>query len=651
MPGKVAINPKFTPAQYEAYCKKEDWEYDLDDDGTPLFKSEYERDAYFVACVDRWMESSREHFRATKKEWAYAIMRFERFTERMKELSSAQADPAYTQLPFLFKALLELVALLFDTLPRPQYVSRQATEDEFTSAMNYCGNWEMDADDFDMKMYDIGLDVQLCNLGILKQTIDPNQSGPFNKEKRIVSRRIEPRYFHPDPLAQKADWEYCKYWIFSEPMDLSDIRTLYPMKGFNVTQEAAYSTTRVDSEYGERQDEGDAHIIRSPANAMGGPLTVGERGRAMLKECWLKDKTVYFVADTEWVDNMGTDEAGNSKEITAGEGTTYERLKVDDDGYVVGSWKPRYPNGRMIVTAHGELLCDIPNPFRHKVPPYTLFRGRPSKGVLSPGNATFLIIVEKKLNDIYLRVMQMAQANTEQPTIIDQGAFDAPKKWQNVEGTSATILQVRPGARVAKMIAAEIPNFVYPFASFLKTFFDDLMGIQAIMRGQLQDGAQLAAQTVGQLQDMAGTRNRMSARYLENGLEKYGYQLMWNMRQTYPGSLKVTIIDPVTKKPKEVTWDDEAMQDDYAVVIQAGSSLPGAKEGSGKLMERLYDRKIVGPGAVLDAYQVPGKERLLAEQKQREEEQIKAQAAGRALGLQIKELTKPDDKAGRKEQG
>lgn len=625
------------------------WQRELDEEGEPKYESQEDYEEANVAKVDAWLIESRRYHRAVKKQWARAVSRFERSLDKLSDMSGASDEPAYSDLPFLYKAILELVAMLFDSLPRPQYLPRQATEDEFVGALNYWGAWELDANDFDITMFDIGLDINLFNLGILKQTVDPEGTGPFDQDGRIVFRKTEPRYFWPDPYAGTLKWGDAKYWIFAEPYDLGDIRKTYPTTGFRVEPESRYSTMRGDKDSGEEGGDDDTGtIMQSPANAIGLTGPVGERWRAVVKECWLLDYSLEFVAEEEFVPTKDAD--GNPKMDDNGKPVGETKIKLDEKGDVIGYHRRRFPNGRLLVTANKVLLYDEPidKIYRHKQPPYTFFRGRPTKKLLSPGDATFLLIVERKLNEIYGRVMRNAMCNIATPLIVDAGAFDAPKKYRNLTDDPDIVIELRPNARLDHLKAGEIPQFVIPFAAFLKGFFDDLMGINDVQRGQLTEGAQLSSEALGALQDQASSRIRMKSRLIENALKQMGYQLMWNIRATYPSDKVITIMDPSSGEPHEVTWNDDEAQDDYAVVIQAGSSLPGAKMGAYKQALELYREGIADDEFVLDAAQVPGKQRIMQRTQEKRDKRLTVAIEAKEMGVAAKERQNYSGQPGRR---
>lgn len=620
---------QFTLDEYNDYKYWPDWKLDFQNVEDLDEISEEDVEAYWVEVVDDWLRESREKFMPVKKQWAYAIRCFEQSIERMGSISVAQLAPEHTDLPFLYKAILDLVALLFDTLPRPTFQSKQSTEDDFVNGLNYFANWEMDAADFDMLMYDIGLDIQLCNLGILKLTVDKSLDGPFGQEGRIQFRRVEPRFIAPDPLTPKLDWKLSRYIGVAEPYDVGDIRAMYPYAADLIKGESQYSTSRADLEDTD-DDQTSGRVISSPANDNSLPFSPGERQRALLKEFWFHDQTVKFVADLE-KDENGVDQP-----------------KVDEDGFVVGEWEKRFPKGRCVVVCGDVLLANFANPHESGQPPFVFFAGRPTKSALTPGDATFLRVVERKMNSIYKKIHLMAEVNTERPTIIDSGAFDAPSRWRKTRTYADAIIQVRQGSNVGVMVPGEIPNFVSPYLQFLDAFFGDLMGIQAVQRGQLTEGAQLSAQALGDLQDQAGTRSRMKARFIEAGLKNMGQLLQWLIRETYPSDFTIQMTDPDTHQPKTVAWKNQKDGDEYPVAIQAGSSLPGAKQGAYQQALTLYREKIVDGTYVLACAQIPGAEKIDARNQQKQNEAIMTQAEGRAMGLQTKELMKPDGEPGAK---
>jgi hypothetical protein len=63
-------------------------------------------------------------------------------------------------------------------------------------------------------------------------------------------------------------------------------------------------------------------------------------------------------------------------------------------------------------------------------------------------------------------------------------------------------------------------------------------------------------------------------------------------------------------------WTEDAAQSDYAVGIQAGSSLPGSKQSMAQLALTLWDHGLLGPKTTLRMMDFPGADSAVAERMQ-----------------------------------
>jgi hypothetical protein len=124
--------------------------------------------------------------------------------------------------------------------------------------------------------------------------------------------------------------------------------------------------------------------------------------------------------------------------------------------------------------------------------------------------------------------------------------------------------------------------------------------------------------------------------------------MQWLIRETYPEDYEVPTTDPSSKKQVMVKWSNQRDGDEYPVAIQAGSSLPGAKQGAYQQAVGLYDKGIVDDEYVMACAQVPVAQKISQRTEQKKQEMIRTQAQGRAEGLQVKELMKPDQGPGAK---
>ena len=555
---------------------------------------------HMVRLVDDLLDESERAWKMTKQRWMHADKRLELdlIFDILQSSTAIKSD-----LPLVPQAIEEKIAVQVESLPRPSIVARQETQEQFVGALNQFVGEELDSNDFDILMMKIALDMARFNLGIIKQSVDPYGTGPFGQKGKILLKRVDPRHINPDPLS--TTFEGCRYIIEARPMDLSDIRELFPLRGQEVGSEAAFTLNR--------RGETRADEIEVSQGSSGSVHTIGERQRALVKEMWIRDDRKEFIPEL--------DEDGN--EI------------LDSDGKAVGRVQKIYPHGRLVITANKVLLLDIANPFRHGQFPYTFFPGRVSARLLSYGDVEVLARIEDKINQLHKDMIKNARVNMNSPWIVDSHAFDSPSKMHNITNVPGLVLPVRPGAKVYRLPPAELPQFIFPMLNWLKGIFDDVLGIQSISRGQLEKGAQLSAEAIQSLQGTATSRIRLKSRLLENSLKHLGHLLQWNIRQFYPAGLQTEMADPSNPGKKvALTWSDAAAQSDYAVAVQAGSSLPGSKQSMSAMALALWNAGLLGPRTTLKMMEFPGADAAVEERKQ----MLEALAAAN-LKAAVKEAT------------
>lgn len=543
-------------------------------------QSEDEYEQKMVKLADDLLEESQTRWRDIKRRWHAAYMRLE-----LVEVLATKAGVDRSDLPITPQAIEESVALLVEGLPRPEPASRDAEQDQFVGTLAHFFDRELEANNFDLLMGKVIFNQKYSFMGITKLVFEAGKPGPFMEDGRLAIRPVDARYFWPDPLAKGTRFEDSTYWIFAEPEDKAEIVRRFPWKGHLVEAENEYSITRLDK---------DAELEKV------GDYTVGKRQRVLVKECWIRDARLVFQPDYD----------ANGEEI------------IDDQGDPVGQWLPKYPNGRLLVVANGVLLKDEPNPFWHGQPPYTLFPARIDGEIFSWSDVELLGRIEDKINRLHKDMIRNARVNMNSPWVVDRHAFDSPKKFNLLTQDPGLVLPVAQGARVVRLPPAELPQFIFPLISWLRGIFDDLLGVQAVMRGQLEKGSQLSADAVENLQVSSSSRLRFRARLMENSLKHLGHQLQWMIRQFYPSDLKVTVHDPRSGEEKQLAWSPDMTDPNtignYEIQIQTGSALPGSKEGGNALYLKLWNLDLIDRATTLKALRVPNADAIAKEVEKNE---------------------------------
>lgn len=588
---------------------KEQWEQELNEDGSRRFETYGQYEKYYVRLVEDLYEESRRAFKPIKQRWMEADKRLE--LDKLFEMSSF-GSATRTDIALVPQAVEKRISLLVENLPRPQIGPRQAGQEDMVGAINYFMNEVLDQNQFDMLVARIALDMARFNIGVIKITTDENGFGPFGEEGRIIMSKCDPRYVWPDPFAKSWRWEDMKYLCVAEPHDLSDIRLRYGKAGRRVEAESFYSLKRETLDGDE-----DMSGILQTSNESG--HKIGERERVLVKELWLKDNSLMW--------EPICDENGEQA--------------LDADGKPLLRQVPRYPRGRLIVVANGVILLDCHNPFTHPRPPYAFFLNRLSTRLFSFGDVELLARLEDKVNVLHKDCMRNARTNMNSPWLVDHGAFDSPEMYKNLTNEEGLIIEKAPQSNVSRLPAAELPGFVFPLMGWLTGIFNDLSGVSNIMQGQLEKGSQLSADAIAGLQGAASGNLRIKARLFETGLEDVGYLLSFDIRDLYDSEKNFTLTDPKSGETKEISWTPGKMEGEYPVEVTAGSSLPGAKAGAQQQAITLWDHDLIDRQAALDQMQYPGRGVIVKRMADRQ-----TQLA--VLGIEAKDGGSKTGRAGRK---
>lgn len=550
------------------------------------FDNRIEYEDKFVKLVDSLLTASKRKYEPIKMRWSQ--------NEKRVEMDASGSRPSLvsigrSDLPMVPQAVEEAVALAVESLPRAMVAPKQSAQEAFAGALNYFMEEEYQANDFDLVVARACWDSKLYSVGFIKQTVDMDETGPLGQPGRIVFSNVDPRHVWADPFAKSWRWADQRYLIVAEPMDLSEIRARYPGPGLEVEPEANYSDLM--------NDQGEFTGFRQ-GQYVGDDYTIGERHRAMVIECWLKDDRKI------WEPKRDPD----TDEILRG-----------PDGAPLGRWVKKYPGGRLIVVANGVLLRDQANPFRHKQPPYTVIQSRISRRLFGYGDVELIGLIEDKINQLHKDAIRNLRVNMNSPWVMDHNAFDNPDKFHMLTNEPGMVLPVTPGARIERLMAGDLPVSLFNFVDWMKGQFDDLLGVQPVLRGQLEKGSQLSADAVEKLQVSSTARVRLKSRLLENALKHAGHLLQWNIRQFYPDSMTVESIDPRSGAKNLIYWNADAAQADYSVNVEAGSALPGSKQSKQEAVRQLFKDGICDREYAIRNMDLQGADALIERMNKREE--------------------------------
>lgn len=615
-------NRKFTLEEYIEYLKADQYELD----GFETF-SEYT--SSWCAKIKDWHAQSEKDSSGERAIWDVCYKALKSGT-----MKSASASPhveeniAAARIPILKNEMLDEVAALYsnDFIPTLSPMSDQAKP--FCALGNIYLSREFKINKWRSLKFTLGVDGFVTDMWVVKTGTTDLAKGPFGQNEKVTMSRIDPRCFFPDMRAQTMTWDAMDYIIVTDSLDIGVARNMFKDKAKFIDLALAEPDEPRNRRYGAKQ------LVVLPGQR-GTTEGATDRVRIKIKECWVHDERYKFVAESY------EDVADNSK----------TKIRLDADGYVKGTWEKAYPYGRMIVTANDKIILrDVDNPFWHREAPFIICTMSPRVGgdLLTVGKAADILGFERKTNDFESRVHSYGQAEIERPMQADTGALVNNTAWYRTTGQSRAILLKAPGKAFMRPMPVEIPQFVDSYLGRLNQYRHETTGRPPIMTGQIAEGSQLGAQSMKDAQGFGATRMGMGAIMIAEAMVQLGTQMFELVRETYPNDkglgAMITLPDGTQK---EIKWNEAEFADAYVVDIDLQSGSPGGKQALASSLERgfekgLYDRQYVYQSMGIDGWQ-----EMLARFKQQAAQLIFDQAAGRAAGLQIKEVTKLNTKPGR----
>jgi hypothetical protein len=627
---------KFTPDMYQLYSTAPLWEID-----SPTFNGWNDYRSYWCqelqrlvttskAVIGRWQEAGRQMSQALEESVNSSTPVFD-FN------SALAAEP----LPIAASQVHEKVALLASNPPIPMAFPQQENQKQYVSAINQMFGMVWEDINWDRKTAKAHYKIQFWNSACFKWNVDMFAPGIFGQPGKITLDLIATDEIFFDPACKELDCQFMDYIIQKHTMEMGDIQHQYPLSAKQVATSANQLLS--DSSVSSRND-GD--YIQSPVPKLA--RNPGRQQKIEVLECYIRDSRLKF----------------EPLILDARKPEYKDRFKLDEDGYIIGEWVPRYPDGRLIIVTSDVVLKDIPNPFPHGEFPYVFPEGDPSEKPYVVGDAAKIMAVTRKYNDISSDVHRFYKSEVPRPMQMDSGAIFDPALAQNVPNDPTYILELTPNKRFERRIASDVPTLVYNYLQNLSGFVDMASGTSAIMRGTISDGSQMSVQTMERAQQFASSRLALAAKLYNTAARKLGRQLMWILRATIKEDIKVLVTMPDGKQ-EEIDWrSDRKVFDsgdptkirqlratqDYMITIKASTGMPGAVQQEQARASGLFNDKAIDREAYLDAIQYPGRRNIVDRMRAQELEDIQAAGIGRQLGVNLKEAVKQEQPGRRKKE-
>lgn len=629
MKKKARFTPstKFTPSLYKEYERCPQWERDG-------FSEPDEHRSWYCNTIYEWYSQSKGRTQKWKDAAKKAIQMVEYMEDATATYTNVDDGLAHSPIALAYAYIQEQTALVSNNSGEPMIVAQQESQNQYISALNHILESEYVANNFDQIKIDLTYDGQFYNVGYFKTLVDDGRYGIYGQKGKLCIEHIDPEDVYPDPYAKQFTWEYWDYVIHKHEMEIGDIRQRWPITGFDVPDESESSM------YSSMETQKAEDNIISPIPKLAkGPAV--KRQKISVFECWFKDSRLKFVP-LYGEPTTELNEYGQKEEIT-------KPFQYDEDGYIIGHWLPAFPNGRCMVVSEHVILQDLENRLPHGKAPITPVKFSPSKNPFITGDAVRVLILADKINDVLANIHSYSQREIQRPMIVEMGTLINQQHYKRIPNKANKIIPVNMGkiGGIMRLAFQEIPQFAWTLVSSYQSLMDLVSGSSAIMRGGIQDGAQLSAQAMQQLQSAASSRVTMKHKQLNTGIKEVGRQMAWLIRRTYDQKIQVQVTG-ADGSPANFDWESDKQvfesgdveeiaklvsMEDFTVGIKPGTGSPQAKEARMQAAMGLYDKKAIDRIELLTASEYPNRQAINQRMENQFKDRMAAEAMGRKLGL------------------
>jgi len=183
------------------------------------------------------------------------------------------------------------------------------------------------------------------------------------------------------------------------------------------------------------------------------------------------------------------------------------------------AWRPKYPNGRLVVIAGGRILLrDIPVPFQTDGFPFAMWKDYDVGSFWGQGETMALKDCAIAINRIVSQVYDILEK-------IGNPSF----KLKKGGGVNAASIKNKPGFVIAMddmdslapLDKPPIPREFFELYNLISEAMAEVSGVNKAATGQMQ-GTNTAFATMDQLQESGAAPIRLKVRNLENGITRIG---------------------------------------------------------------------------------------------------------------------------------
>lgn len=422
-------------------------------------------------------------------------------------------------------------------------------------------------------------------------------------EGDAVISRVLPFNFIPDPGAKTMD--ECRYVFECKILTLAEIKRLHPEKGKYVKADAGLKQKNATDdpsekvelpEYNKDDDRFDNSLesVRKPGE--------DEFARALYVELWMRDDTTETVTEDE----------EEVQETTAEDGsTTFELVTVKNKVE-----KLKYPGGRRICFCGNVILEDGPNPYAHQQFPYAEeYNYLDDMSFWGMGEIENLESLQKEFDKRKSQIADNANLMGNPTWILDANSGVRPSSVSNAPGKA---IRKTPGSEVRRDSPPELPRYVLDSYEATRRDIQDVSGIHEALQGRFGQGMDNYS-AMRQAVDQAEMRPRKKIRHQMSALRRLGRLMLALYMQYYPeerwrrilGDEKVDAM-LASRGQTELEFPLEEIYEMYDVFCETEIMTRNTRDLYRERMKELFGMQAVDIPALLEAFQVENRDKILA---------------------------------------
>ena len=303
--------------------------------------------------------------------------------------------------------------------------------------------------------------------------------------------------------------------------------------------------------------------------------------------------------------------------------------------------KFKYPGGRHIIVAGGEIVIDEKNPYwDQRFPIDMLDWHRNPDSAWGEGDIRDLAELQRLLNKLVAIVVENGLLMTNAIWIGDSNALDADE-WEQLDNVPGLKVKKKPGSDLKREIVEPIPQTILQLIMYLEKAIDTIAGNSEVVRGSVP-GEVKSGTAIEALQTAALSLIRLKSRAVESLLERVGqkwisriFQFESDERNMFsfksPEDFqKFKFTRDMLKGPSKFFKNKEEAWKNFLFKVRPGSSLSMTNWQKSLIAMQMYQaqpKPLLDRYAVLETMDWPGRSDVLARLEAEEQAQMQQMIA------------------------